>query len=227
MERARDSRVGGRPSARHRRLGSPDRRIPVEQARATVAGVAPPDRRPRRGTFAAFRRPVVGDPVFWLAAAFALLAGTVVGGGLLLAMGVPDRALPWIWPVGAFVLVGWLAFKLLAMGINTSRALEPGADPSSEARAQTLEAGGRAAGAVLGKGTAKLVGRKPQPSSGTAPPPTAAAATPSPEVDGPRADGPAGTPTASTAPDVTVDKAARVLGSMVGRRLADRKRPES
>jgi hypothetical protein len=170
---------------------------------------------------------VVGDPVFWLAAAFALLAGAVVGGGLLLAMGVPDRALPWIWPVGAFVLVGWLAFKLLAMGINTSRALESGADPSSEARAQTLEAGGRAAGAVLGKGAAKLVRRKPQRLSGAEPAPPAAAATPAPGVTRPRPDGSAGPSTAPTTPDVTVDKAARVLGSMVGRRLADRKRPES
>jgi hypothetical protein len=170
---------------------------------------------------------VVGDPVFWLATAFALLAGTVVGGGLLLAMGVPDGALAWIWPIGAFLLVGWLAFKLLAMGINTSRALEPGADPTSEARAQSLEAGGRAAGAVLGKGAAKLVRRTPQPSSDAAPAPPTAAASPAAEVERPHPDAPAGTPTTAPAPDVTVDKAARVLGSMVGRRLADRKRPDN
>ncbi|HEY6532056.1 MAG TPA: hypothetical protein VIY72_07115 [Acidimicrobiales bacterium] len=173
--------------------------------------MASSDRRTRRGTFAAFRRPVVTDLVFWLAVGLAVLFGLVVSAALLMVLGLPDGVLGWIWPVGAFAASGWLGFKLLAMGINTSRALEPSAEPVDEARAQSLENTGRAAGAVLGKGAAKLVRRKHPP---------APVAEPEPEPQR------APTAEAEPTPEVTVDKAARVIGSMVGRRLADRKRPE-
>jgi hypothetical protein len=181
--------------------------------------VASPDRR-RRGTFAAFRRPVLGDPVFWLTLGFSLLAGLVVGGALLAVLGIPDTAIVWLWPIIGFALTGWLAFKLLAMGINTSRALEQASPPADDGRARTMEAGGRAAGAALGKGARTLLGRRgSSPSSST---PTSSS-TPAPPGATPADPEPAAGPAPSS--DVTVDRAARVLGSMVGRRLGERKKP--
>jgi hypothetical protein len=181
----------------------------------------PSPARRRRGTFAAFRRPVLGDPVFWLTFGLALVAGLVVGGGLMVVMGIPDTAVVWLWPIIGAVLAGWLAFKLLAMGINTSRALEQGAAPADEGRARGMEAGGRAAGAALGKGARTLLGgrRSPAPSAtrAEAVPPSASAAPTTPTSGG--------EPSPPSRPEVTVDKAARVLGSMVGRRLGGRKQP--
>lgn len=196
--------------------------------------------------------------MFWLAAGFATLAGLLAAGAMTVALGVPDSALTWIWPAGAFAFCGWLAFKFLAMGINTSRALEPSPDPVHESRAQKMESGGRMAGAALGAGARTLLRRRPRgrtdgssnppapapaPVAQTAPTPTArttpdadattAAETPEPPTPEPH---PTLTPPARVPPpsaplakepqtEVTADKAARVLGSMVGRRLADRKKP--
>jgi hypothetical protein len=177
--------------------------------------VASSDRRTRRGSFAAFRRPIVTDLVFWLAAGFAVVAGLVIGGAVLLVTGAPESALGWLWPAGAFAMFGWMSFKLLAMGINTSRALEPSPEPKDQARVQSMEAGGRVAGAVLGKGVRKVVGGRGASRAG---PGRAPAAPSSPSPTSSSAAAAANEP----APQITVDKAARVLGSMVGRRLGPR-----
>jgi MFS family permease len=180
-----------------------------------------PSRARRRGTFSAFRRPFLTDPIFWIAAGIAIVIGVVVSGALIAFGGrMPDSVLSWGVAVLFFVIAGWLSFKLLAMGLNTSRALEE-AEPANESRAQKLEGTGRAAGATLGKGAARLVkGRsKGTPKAPADPAPTAAPApAPSPTP------APAPAPAAEEKPEVTVDKAARVLGSMVGKRLADRKK---
>jgi hypothetical protein len=207
---------------------------------ATVHAVAP-SRARRRGTFSAFRRPFLTDPIFWIAAGIAVAIGVVVSGALIAFGGrMPDSVLSWGVAALFFVIAGWLSFKLLAMGLNTSRAIEE-AEPANEARAQKLEGTGRAAGATLGKGAARLVkGRSkgtakpaaqtppaaptPSPTVATPPPAPAPAPTPTPAPRPAPAAAPAPGPTADEKPDVTVDKAARVLGSMVGRRLADRKK---
>jgi pyruvate/2-oxoglutarate dehydrogenase complex dihydrolipoamide acyltransferase (E2) component len=189
---------------------------------ATVHAVAP-SRARRRGTFSAFRRPFLTDPIFWIAAGIAVLIGVAVSGALIAFGGrMPDSVLSWGVAALFFVIAGWLSFKLLAMGLNTSRALEE-AEPANETRAQKLEGTGRVAGATLGKGAARLVkGRskgtpKAAPAAAApAPAPASATSTPPPA--------PAPAPAAEEKPDVTVDKAARVLGSMVGKRLADRKK---
>ena len=199
---------------------------------ATVHAVAP-SRARRRGTFSAFRRPFLTDPIFWIAAGIAIVIGVVVSGALIAFGGrMPDSVLSWGVAVLFFVIAGWLSFKLLAMGLNTSRALEE-AEPANESRAQKLEGTGRAAGATLGKGAARLVkGRSKdtsKPAADAAPPATTPAPAPAPA---PAASNPPPTPTPAPAPapaaeekpEVTVDKAARVLGSMVGKRLADRKK---
>ena len=77
---------------------------------------------------------------------------------LLMVVGLPDGVLGWLPPAATFAIGGWLAFKLLAMGINTSRALEPSPEPKNQERAQSMEATGRVAGAVVGKGVRKVVG---------------------------------------------------------------------
>lgn len=207
---------------------------------ATVHTVAP-SRARRRGTFSAFRKPFLTDPIFWIAAGIAIVIGVVVSAALLAFGGrMPDSLLSWGIAVLFFTVAGWLSFKLLAMGLNTSRALED-AEPANESRAQKLEGTGRVAGATLGKGAARLVKGRSKSTPKAAPaaptPPTAATAAPAPPPAA--APAPAPTPAATPAPaaaptpapaaeeekpDVTVDKAARVLGSMVGRRLADRKK---
>jgi len=188
---------------------------------ATVAAVAPSSVR-RRGTFSAFRRPFLTDPVFWIAAGLSLAIGLLISGALVALGGrVPDSPLSWGVAALIFVIAGWLSFKLLAMGLNTSRALEE-VEEANPTRAASLESKGRSAGALAGRGAASVMrwGKKP----GTASTPPAAP---------PSGPGPASAPTAAAAAqpapatdDVTVDKAARVLGSMVGKRLAARRKDE-
>lgn len=181
-------------------------------------------RSPTRGrsTLGAFRRPFVTDPVFWIAAVLSLLIGALVGGGLYVLTGAQTTALGLGVPIVAGVVALWLSFKLLAMGMNTSRALEE-AQVADEPRAQALEDKGRAAGAAVGRGAAALVNRgKPKPST----PPPASPAPSSPSAP-PSGSAPPSTPPAPASADgdgVTVDKAARVLGSMVGRRLGERRK---
>ena len=190
--------------------------------------MAPSSARRRRGTFAAFRRPFVTDPVFWIAALLAVAIGVAISAALMALGGsVPDSVLAWSVATLIFVIAGWLSFKLLAMGLNTSRALEEAA-VADEARAASMENKGRSAGAVAGRGAAALMkrGRKRTASAATTPagattaaPTSAPAAAPTPQ--------PAPAPAAEAAPPVvTIDKAARVLGSMVGRRLADRRKDD-
>jgi pyruvate/2-oxoglutarate dehydrogenase complex dihydrolipoamide acyltransferase (E2) component len=186
--------------------------------------VAPSSARRRRGTFAAFRRPFVTDPVFWIAALLAVAIGVAIS-AVLVALGgsVPDSVLAWSVATLIFVIAGWLSFKLLAMGLNTSRALEEAA-VADETRAASMENKGRSAGAVAGRGAAALMKRGRKRSSSTAGA-AKASSTPAPAAD--PTPQPAPAPTAEAAPpDVTVDKAARVLGSMVGRRLAERRKDD-
>jgi len=195
-----------------------------------------PSRARRRGTFGAFRRPFITDPVFWIAAGISIVIGLAVSGALVAFGGrMPDSALSWGVAVLFFAVAGWLSFKLLAMGLNTSRAIEE-ADVADERRAQKLESTGRTAGAVLGKGASRLArGRSAKapaaaPPAGAAPTPAPAPApAPTSTPSAPRAAAAAAPPSAPASAgaeggDVTVDKAARVLGSMVGRRLAERKK---
>jgi hypothetical protein len=194
-----------------------------------------PSRARRRGTFGAFRRPFITDPVFWIAAAMATAIGVLVSGTLIAFGGrMPDSVLSWGVAALFFVIAGWLSFKLLAMGLNTSKALEEAqvADPK---RAASLENKGRSAGAVAGRGAAALMRRGRKRSTGTssgttdATPEPAPRATPTP-APAPDPGVPTATPTAASAteatPEVTVDKAARVFGSMVGRRLAERRKDD-
>jgi hypothetical protein len=206
---------------------------------ATVAAVAPSSAR-RRGTFGAFRRPFLTDPVFWIAAALAVTIGLVISAALVALGGrVPDSPLSWGVAILIFVVAGWLSFKLLAMGLNTSRALEE-AEVANPTRAASLESTGRSAGALAGRGAASLMKRGKKKGAATAAPPVASPAppTPTPAPTPAPAPAPAPTPAATTPPatqpapapaaddDVTVDKAARVLGSMVGKRLAARRKDE-
>jgi hypothetical protein len=188
--------------------------------------VARSTRRRRRGTFAAFGRPVVGDPVFWLTALLAVAFGALVGGAVLLVVGLPDSGLGWAWPAALFLVAAWVAFKFLAMGINTSRALERTRQHADPARSASMQATGRAVGAAVGRGTAALTGRRrtATPSSAPQPSPPPTAATPPPPAAPSAAPSAAPTPTPSA--PTTTDTAARVLGSMLGRRLADRRRDE-
>jgi hypothetical protein len=194
--------------------------------------VAPSSAR-RRGTFGAFRRPFLTDPVFWIAAGLAIAIGLVISAALVALGGrVPDSPLSWGVAILIFAVAGWLSFKLLAMGLNTSRALEE-AEVANPKRAASLESTGRSAGALAGKGAASLMkrGKKKTP---TSTPPAAAAPTPAPAPAPAAATAPAPAPAPAAAPaatpatddDVTVDKAARVLGSMVGKRLAARRKDD-
>ncbi len=186
----------------------------------------------RRGTFGAFRRPFLTDPVFWIAAVLAIAIGLVISAALV-AMGgrVPDSPVGWGVAVVIFVVAGWLSFKLLAMGLNTSRALED-AEPANPTRAASLESTGRSAGAIAGKGAASLMKRGRKKGAASTPPASAAPA-PAPSPAPTPAPAPAPAPSPAAAPttdgaddDVTVDKAARVLGSMVGKRLAARRKDD-
>lgn len=190
--------------------------------------MAPSSARRRRGTFAAFRRPFITDPIFWLAAVLAVALGVVVSGAAVALGGrVPDSALAWGVAILVFAIAGWLSFKLLAMGLNTSKALEE-ADVTDPKRAASLESKGRSAGAIAGRGAAALRKQSHKPAAGTAPtatspPPAAPAPAPTSPPSAAAAPAPAA---ADPAPEVTVDKAARVFGSMVGRRLADRRKDD-
>ena len=199
-----------------------------------------PSRSRRRGTFGAFRRPFVTDLVFWVAALVALAFGALVGALVLAMLGVPGSWVGWLPVAVALVVAGWLAFKLLVMGMNMSRALHH-PEPADDARASTLEGTGRAAGALAGRGAAALARR----TRGTSATPSGSPETPTPppvpDAPGPDVPTPGPEPepvaTGSEPPraeparpvpepggQVTVDRAARVIGSMIGRRVGARRR---
>ncbi len=156
--------------------------------------------------------------MFWIVLVLALAVGAVVAGALLVLVGTPANAIGWVWTGGAFIFGAFIGFVVLSMGLNISRAMEHGSAEADRGRGDSLEATGRAAGAVVGKGLSAVTrssrkkGEKPTgnvPAGPASGPPSA----------------PAGSSTtpAEPKPEVTVDKAARVLGSMVGRRVAERR----
>ena len=165
--------------------------------------------KPRRGTFGAFRRPFLTDPVFWIAAGMSVVAGIVIGIGLFALTGAQTSFIGLAVPLVGAVLALCLTFKLLAMGMNTSRALEE-TQVVDEPRAQALEDKGRAAGAVVGKGAAALVNRRKRPNP--APAPTASPpSTPTPPPAAPS------TPTANPAADGEPDAGVRTGHRRQGR----------
>lgn len=139
-----------------------------------------------------------------------VLVGVAAVGLLVMAAGTPQTPIGWVWGIVIFGLGFVIARTALSLGVNTSAAFEEGrTEASSESRGAAFEATGRTAGAVVGKGLSKVarIGA-PKP---------AMDATPSPGEESAQGD------QASVRPDVTVDKAARVIGSMVGRRVAQRR----
>ena len=178
------------------------------------------------------------DVHLWLVLVPSLVAGALVAGIVMLVTGVPSSVAGWI-AVGAVgVVVVLVAFVTLAMGVNSARAFARGAAESDERRAQSFEASGRAAGAMVGRGLRGLrrgsrrpptarpaidvasteQPAPPAPDAGAASPPSGGAAPPAPHP------GSASAERGEEPPAVTVDAAARSIGSMVGRRLADRRR---
>ena len=156
---------------------------------------------------------------------------------VVLLTGLPEDALGWVRPGIVGVLVALLSFRLLGMGVTSSvkfqeglRGASPGAQPQpgdGAAPSHDYEATGRAAGAAVGKAL-----RATRSSPRTSAPTPAPSAQPSPhppgddhDADGEPAAPPAATTSGPPAPaGPTVDRAARVAGAMVGRRLAERRR---
>jgi hypothetical protein len=139
---------------------------------------------------------------------------------LFMLAGVPHTTLGWVWGALIFVVGFAIARVCLSLGLNTSAAFEKGArEAAVEGRGETFEATGRRAGAVVGKGLNKVsrIG-SPKPANQPAPIP-AAEAEPRSAAETASSQGEA----APAKPEVTVDKAARVIGSMVGRRSAERR----
>lgn len=152
-----------------------------------------------------------------------LVVGASAVGVLLAVAGTPRTPLGWAWGVLAFVLGFLITRVTLSLGLNTSAAFEKGmTEAASESRGAAYEATGRRAGAVVGKGLNKVarIGapRPPSTPSPKTPPTTAETASGAPDTaESSIAD------SSSEKPDITVDKAARVIGSMVGRRVAQRR----
>jgi hypothetical protein len=137
---------------------------------------------------------------------------------LFMLAGVPHTTLGWVWGALIFVIGFAIARVCLSLGLNTSAAFEKGArEAAIEGRGETFEATGRRAGAVVGKGLNK-VARIGAPKPANQPGPKPAAET-KPAAGMTSSNGEA----APAKPEVTVDKAARVIGSMVGRRSAERR----
>ena len=148
-----------------------------------------------------------------------VLVGAAAVGLLFMIAGLPRTTIGWVWAALAFVLGFAIARTTLSMGLHTSSAFEQGArEAAAESRGDSFEATGRKAGAVVGRGLNK-VARIGAPKS-AAPPASPAAQTS--DTDAPTASAPADTGAAPT-PDVTVDRVARVIGSMIGRRTAERR----
>ncbi len=156
-----------------------------------------------------------------LIAVLALLVGAVAVGLLFMIAGLPRTPFGWVWAALAFLVGFAIARTTLSMGLNASTAFEQGAQEAAEQRrGDAFEATGRRAGAVVGKGLGKVarIGA-PKPSAQPAPGPTS----------GSSGTGSAGTESAPSdtsaapKPEVTVDSAARVIGSMIGRRSAERR----
>jgi hypothetical protein len=160
-----------------------------------------------------------------LIAALSAVVGALAVALLFMLAGLPHSLYGLMWGGLIFVIGFTVARVCLSLGLNTSAAFEKGArEAAVEGRGDSLEATGRRAGAVVGKGLNK-VARIGAPKASPTP-------TPSPNAPSTTADtasgalGPAESPSANPEPpkpEVTVDKAARVIGSMVGRRVAQRR----
>ncbi len=145
-----------------------------------------------------------------LIAVLSAVVGALAVGLLFMVAGVPHTIPGWGWAALIFMIGFAVGRVCLSLGLNTSAAFERGArEAAVEGRGDSLEATGRRAGAVVGKGLNKVarIGA-PKPAAPTKP----AADTKSAQ----------GQPSPAK-PDLTVDKAARVIGSMVGRRSAERR----
>ncbi|MBU6329413.1 MAG: hypothetical protein KGR18_05610 [Acidobacteria bacterium] len=155
-----------------------------------------------------------------LIVAISALVGALAVGLLVMLTGVPTSTGGWVWTAAAFALGFLIARVCLSLGLNTSTALDEGMrQAAQESRGDAYEATGRKAGAVVGKGLSKVArigAPKPSPAR---PAPT----TPAASGDAAGAGEGSGAGSGASA-EVTVDRAARVLGSMVGRRVAERRR---
>ena len=139
-----------------------------------------------------------------LIAVLSAVVGALAVGLLFMLTGIPRTTFGWVWVVVIFLIGFAVARVCLSLGLNTSAAFENGArEAAVEGRGDSFEATGRRAGAVVGKGLNKVARfRAPKPPVGP---------------KAPSSD------TSAAKPEVTVDKAARVIGSMVGRRNAERR----
>ena len=135
-----------------------------------------------------------------LAGAISSAAGVLAVVILFALAGTPRTPIGWVWGVLLFVIAITIAWVSLTLGLNMSRSFDKGASQADARRGDRMEATGRTAGAVVGKGLGKVArigsGKTSRPDADDAPPPT---------------------------PKVTMDNAARSIGSMVGRRMAERK----
>jgi|GEM_PF-716067 len=165
----------------------------------------------RRGVLRHYHRPIWRDRLFWLVAIPSVLATALAVGALLGVAGEPDSPVGWIRPVLLGVIVLMLSFRMLGAGVTTSRHFQRGLGEGSAPRPNDLEAKGRAAGAVVGR--AVRAARRP----------IAATSKPGPEPAGPEPKSEP-EPAADPTPKITVDNAARSVGSMVGRRLSERRK---
>jgi hypothetical protein len=135
-----------------------------------------------------------------LAGAIASAAGVLAVVILFALTGTPRTPIGWVWGVLLFVVAIAIAWVSLTLGLKMSRSFDQGVSQADARRGDQMEATGRTAGAVVGKGLGKVA----RIGSGKA------------------SRSNADTPPSST-PKVTVDNAARSIGSMVGRRIAERK----
>ena len=85
-----------------------------------------------------------------------VVIGVLIGAALYALSGAQSSFIGLAVPIIGAVVALWLSFKLLAMGMNTGRALED-TQVVDEERAAALESKGRTAGAAVGRGTAALL----------------------------------------------------------------------
>jgi len=188
----------------------------------------------RRGVLRHYDRPLHRDQLFLLVAGSSLLVTIVFVGIVMLLTGLPADPVDWVRPALLGLLVAVLSFRLLGIGVTTSRKFQEGlrgrsggprgaAGPGDPA-GHDFEATGRAAGAVVGRALRRTrsADRAVSAAGASAAPPRR-----DPEADAP-ASAPdaalAATPSRPTGPTrPTVGRAARVAGAMDGRRRADRR----
>jgi hypothetical protein len=157
--------------------------------------------------------------MFWIATVLSLAVGALVITMLLMILAGPRTTGGWAWTVGLGLLGAWIGFVALSIGLNTSRGFERGASEADRGRGDRFEAHGRSAGRVVGRGLAAVTGRTRRSQDVTS---DGGAAPPTQDPTPPTGD-PMPTPSSSPTPPITVDRSARVLGQMVGRRMVERR----